>query len=169
MKETMKKLVTLFASLLLSITAIAQTPAPTPPAPPAPYGMPITYEQAKKAMAAAETEAIKNNWNVIITIVDSGGNMMMMHRMNSVNIASIKIAEGKATSANNFRRPTKALEDVVAAGGVGLRLLSLGVNTLEGGVPIVIDGKIVGGIGVSGVTSAQDAQIARAGAEAAGK
>ncbi len=165
----MKKLLASLALIALSFSAWAQTPAPTPPAAIPAYGMPINYEQAKKAMAAAEAEAIKNNWNVIITIVDSGANMVMMHRMNSVNLASIKIAEGKATSANNFRRPTKALQDTVAAGGAGLRLLSLGVNTLEGGVPIVIDGKIVGGIGVSGVTSEQDAQIARAGAEAAGK
>jgi glc operon protein GlcG len=165
----MKNLIALLISCFISFTAFAQATAPAAPPPPAPYGAPITMEQAKKAMVAAEAEAVKNNWNVVITIVDSGGHLMMMQRMNNVQLASIKIAEGKATSANSFRRPTKALEDAVSAGGAGLRLLSLGVNVLEGGVPIVIDGKTVGAMGVSGVTSAQDAQIARAGAEAAGK
>lgn len=168
MYKPFRKLIALSA-ISFSMMAGAQTAAPTPPAPAAPYGAPITFEQAKKAMVAAEAEAVKNNWNVVITIVDSGSHMVMMQRMNNVGLASVKIAEGKATSANNFRRPTKALEDVVAGGGAGLRLLSLGVSVLEGGVPIVIDGKIVGAIGVSGVTSAQDAQIGRAGAEAAGK
>jgi glc operon protein GlcG len=155
----MKKLLALCALLLGSVVA-AQTPPPPPS-----YGTPISLEQAKKAMAAAEAEAVKNNWPVAIFIVDSGGHMVMMQRLPNTQIASIEIAKGKATSANNFRRPTKALEDAVAGGGAGLRLLSLGVNVLEGGVPILQDGKIIGAIGVSGVLSGQDAQVARAGAD----
>ena len=119
-------------------------------------------------MAAAEKEATENSWNVAIAIVDSGGHLVMMHRLDSVQIASIRIAEGKARSALEFRRPTKALEDTVAGGGAGLRLLAVeGITPLEGGVLIQSGGRIIGAIGVSGVTSAQDAQVARAGAEAA--
>jgi glc operon protein GlcG len=151
------------AALSISLTAGAQTPPP-PPA----YGPAITLEQAKKAMAAAEAEAVKNNWPVAIYIVDSGGHMVMMQRLPNTQIASLDIAQGKATSANNFRRPTKALEDAVAGGGAGLRLLALkNVTPLEGGELIMQDGKIIGAIGVSGVASGQDAQVARAGAAAA--
>lgn len=160
----MKKLVV--ASLLFaSFIVTAQTAAPAgPPA----YGAAITLEQAKKAMAAAEAEATKNNWPVAIFIVDSAGQMVMMQRLPNTQIASIDIAHGKATSANNFRRPTKALEDAVAGGGAGLRLLALkNVTPLEGGELIMQDGKIIGAIGVSGVASGQDAQVARAGVAAA--
>jgi glc operon protein GlcG len=149
-------------ALLTTVSAGAQAPAP------APYGASITLEAAKKAMAAAEAEATKNNWNVVITIVDAGGHVVMTQRANNTQYASIRIAEGKARTAVEFRRPTKALEDTVAAGGAGLRLLSVeGASLLEGGVPIVVDGKIIGGIGVSGVASKDDAAIAMAGAAAA--
>jgi glc operon protein GlcG len=159
----MKKLLAaglIFASFMVG----AQT---TPPAPPA-YGPAISLEQAKKAMAAAEAEATKNSWAVSISIVDSGGHLVMMQRLPNTQIASVEIAHGKATSANNFRRPTKALEDAVAGGGAGLRLLALkNVTPLEGGELILQDGKIIGAIGVSGVLSSQDAQVARAGVAAA--
>lgn len=165
------------AALAAPLPAGAQQPGAAPPAaaapaaaPPAalPYGMPIAMDAARKAMAAAEREATENNWNVAIAIVDSGGHLVMMHRLDSTQIASIRIAEGKARSALEFRRPTKALEDAVAGGGAGLRILAVeGVTPLEGGVLIQAGGRIVGAIGVSGVTSQQDAQIARAGAEAA--
>ena len=146
----------------------AAPPAAAPAAAPLPYGMPIAMDAARKAMAAAEQEATKNNWNVVIAIVDSGGHLVMLHRLDGTQIASVRIAEGKARTALEFRRPTKALEDAVAGGGAGLRLLALeGITPLEGGVLIQTGGRIVGAIGVSGVTSAQDAQIARAGADAA--
>ena len=149
-----------FVLAFASFSASAQTPAP-------PYGPPITLEAAKKAMAAAEAEAIKNNWIVAISILDSTGHPVMMQRFDGLQYASLRIAEGKARTALDFRRPTKALQDAVAAGGAGLRLLSVpGAMLLEGGVLIVVDGKIVGSIGVSGVTSEQDAQIATAGANA---
>ncbi len=163
-------------ALLTAMAADAQQATSQPPqvaAPqtaPLPYGAPIGVEAARKAMAAAEAEATRNNWGVAIAIVDSGGHLVMMHRLDGTQIASIRIAEGKARTALEFRRPTKALEDTVAGGGAGLRLLSLeGIFPLEGGVLIQSEGKIVGAIGVSGVLSSQDAQAARAGAEAAAR
>ena len=129
------------------------------------YGAPITLDQAKKAMAAAEAKAKQNNWNVVISIVDSGGHMVMLQRLDGTQLAAIRIADGKARTAVEFRRPTKALEDVIAGGGAGLRYFTVrGATLIEGGIPIVADGKIVGGIGVSGVHATEDAQIARAGA-----
>ena len=119
-------------------------------------------------MAAAETEARKNNWPVTIAIVDTTGSLSMLLKLDNTGIASVDIAVGKARTALEFRRPTKALQDTVAAGGAGMRLLSLrGAFLIDGGVPIVIDGTIVGAIGVSGVLGEQDAQVAAAGAAAA--
>ena len=136
-------------------------------APPStPYGAPITIETAKKAMIAAEAEATKNGWGVAIAIVDSGGNLVMLHRLDNAQLSATRIAAAKAKTAVEFRRPTKALEDAVAGGGAGLRVLTFGASVAEGGVPIVIGGRIVGGIGVSGVASHQDAQVAQAGANA---
>ncbi len=141
-----------------SFLATAQTPPPA-------YGTPINIEQAKKAMVAAEAEARKNNWQVVISIVDTGGHLVMLQRLDAQN-ASVDIATGKAVTAVNFRRSTKALEDGLAAGGAGLRILAVpGATPLQGGLPIVADGKIIGGIGVSGVTSAQDEVVAKAGAD----
>ena len=151
------------ALLLLPIAAFAQAPAP-PPA----YGVGIGYDAAKKALAAAEAEAKKNNWPVAIAIVDSSGNLAAFSKMDNTQHASVDIAIGKAVTANNLKRPTKALQDTIAQGGAGLRLLAVkDITPLEGGVPIVVDGKIIGGIGVSGVTSTQDAEVAMAGAAAA--
>ena len=147
--------------------AAPAAPAAAAPAAPLVYGAPITLEAAKRAVAAAEAEARKNNWNVMIVVLDSGGHTVMSQRLDGTQYASIRIAAGKARTALEFKRPTKALDDTIAAGGGGLRLLSVGgVTAIEGGIPIVVDGKIVGSIGVSGVTAQQDAQIARAGAEA---
>ena len=133
---------------------------------PAPYGAPITLEQAKKAMVAAEAEARKNNWAVVISIVDGGGHLVMLQRMEA-QTGSIEIATGKATTSAALRRPTKAIEDSLAPGGSALRILSVrSVTALQGGVPIVLDGKIIGAIGVSGVTAPQDEVVAMAGAAA---
>jgi uncharacterized protein GlcG (DUF336 family) len=148
-----------------AVALMAALPAAAQQQPP--YGPPITLDQAKRVMAAAELEAAKNSWNVVITILDSGGNMVMMHRFDNTQLASIEIAEAKARTALLFKRPSKALEDAVASGGAGLRLLAVkGAAPLEGGLPIAHEGKIIGSIGVSGVLSAQDAQIGRAGIEA---
>lgn len=141
---------------------MAQQAAP----PSTPYGVPITIDAARKAMAAAETEATKNAWGVAIAIVDSGGHLVMLHRLDNAQLSATRIAEAKARTAVEFRRPTKALEDAVAGGGAGLRVLTFGASVAEGGVPIVAGGRIVGGIGVSGVASHQDAQVAQAGADA---
>lgn len=147
-------------ALLATFPAKAQT---TPP----PYGPPIGIENARKVMAAAEAEAAKNNWAVVIAILDSGGHVVMLHRYDNVQLSSIEISQGKARTALMFKRPTKVLDDAISSGGAGLRFLSLkDIVPLEGGIPIVLDGKIVGAIGVSGVLSAQDAQIARAGIDA---
>lgn len=133
----------------------------------APYGAPIPLERARQVLAAAQAEAQKNRWNVAIAVVDSGGHLVAFERMDPTQFGSVTVAIEKAKTAAAFRRPTKALQDAVAAGGEGLRMLALpGALPIEGGVPLVIDGRIVGAIGVSGVTSAQDGQIARAGAGA---
>jgi len=136
-------------------------------APPSkPYGAPISIDAAKKAMAAAEAEATKNNWGVAIAIVDSGANLVMLHRLDNAQLSSVRIAEQKARTAAEFRRPTKVFEDAVAGGGIGLRVLTFGASVAEGGVPIVSGGQVIGAIGVSGVQSHQDAQVAQAGADA---
>jgi uncharacterized protein GlcG (DUF336 family) len=137
------------------------------PPPATPYGEPISIATARKVMAAAEAEASRNHWGVSIAIVDSGGNLVMLHRLDNAQLSSPRIAHAKARTAVEFRRPTKALEDAVAGGGAGLRVLTFGASVAEGGVPIVAGGKIIGGIGVSGVASHQDAQTAIAGAAAA--
>jgi uncharacterized protein GlcG (DUF336 family) len=154
---TLKPLRMLVATAMLStgMSAMAQTPPP--------YGAPITLEQAKKAMVAAEAEARKNNWQVVISIVDTGGHLVMLQRLEAQH-ASVEIATGKARTAVNFRRPSKALEDSLAANGSALRILAVpGITPLQGGLPIVVDGKIIGGIGVSGVLASQDELVAKAG------
>jgi uncharacterized protein GlcG (DUF336 family) len=119
-------------------------------------------------MAAAEAEAVKNNWAMAIVILDSTGHMVMLHKLDNTQYGSLMAAEDKAHSAINYRRPSKVFEDLVAQGGIGLRSLALrGASPLEGGIPINADGKIVGAIGVSGGTSVQDGQVAKAGADAA--
>jgi uncharacterized protein GlcG (DUF336 family) len=103
---------------------------------------------------------------VVITILDSGGNLVLVQRLDGAQFGSVEVAKDKAYSAVAFRRPTKVFQDLVEKGGANMRLLRLsGASPLEGGIPLVLDGKIVGAIGVSGVTGEQDAQIARAGTE----
>jgi uncharacterized protein GlcG (DUF336 family) len=163
----MQRLLSLVAgtALMLAATSVsAQQPAAAPPPPPPPYGPAITLEQAKKVMAGAEAEAKKNKWNVVISILDSGGNLVMVQRMDGAQFGSLEVAREKAYSAVAFRRPTKVFQDLIEQGGANLRLLRLsGASVLEGGIPIVVDGKLIGAVGVSGVTSQQDAQIGRAG------
>jgi glc operon protein GlcG len=121
----------------------------------------LTLAVAKEMAAAAETEARKNNWNVVITVVDEGGHLIYLQRMDETQLASVEIAQQKAKTAILYKRPTKALEDAVAGGRtVVLRLP--GALPVEGGLPITVDGRIIGAVGVSGVQSVQDAQVARA-------
>lgn len=141
--------------LLVAPIGIAQTPPP--------YGAPIALDMARRCVAAAEAEAKKNNWNVVITVLDAGGHAVLMQRMDGTQFGSLEVAREKAYSAIAFRRPTKAFGDAVAQGGAGLRILRLpGASPLEGGFPLVLDGRVIGGVGVSGATGEQDSQIAQA-------
>jgi uncharacterized protein GlcG (DUF336 family) len=154
--------------------ALAQQPPAAPAAAATagkePYGPPITLDQAKRAMAAAELEAAKNSWQVAITILDSGGNLVMFHRIDNAQLSATTVSEGKARTALEFKRPSKALDDAIAAGGAGMRLLALkDITPLEGGIPVIVDGKIIGAIGVSGALSSQDALVAKTGADALGR
>lgn len=151
---------------LLAGPALAQQ-ASTPPAPPPAYGPPITLEQAKKVMAAAEAEAKKAPFPLAIYIVEPSGEMVMMERMDNTQYGSVALAQKKAESAARFKRPTQALQDRVQS---AVFLLQLGANVVGGGVPIMEHGKIIGAIGVSGSPgSAQDEQVAKAGIEALNK
>jgi len=133
---------------------------------PNPYGPPISLELAKKVAAPALAEAAKNTWTMAVAVVDPGGNLVYYEKMDNTQLGSATVAIDKARSAALFKRPTKALQDALAAGGDGLRILKIqGAVPVEGGIPLVIDGKIVGAIGVSGGASAQDAQCAKAGAD----
>jgi uncharacterized protein GlcG (DUF336 family) len=127
----------------------------------------ITLEAAKKMMAGAEAEALKNNWTMAISIVDAAGNLILFEKLDDTQPGSIAVATTKARTAANFKRPTKALEDVVMSG----RTVMLGIEgllPLQGGVPITADGKVIGAIGVSGGSAAQDEQVALAGVNALG-
>lgn len=156
------------ALALLSLVVLAapltmSAAAATPPAPN--YGMPIGIEAAKKAAALAAAEAKKNNWTMAIAIVDGGGNLVYFEKMDGTQIGSIRVSQDKARSAALFKRPTKAFQDGVAGGGAGLRLLKLeGGMPIEGGVPLIVDGKIIGAIGVSGGSSEEDGICAQAAA-----
>jgi glc operon protein GlcG len=140
--------------------------APTLAQLPNPYGNSINVAEAKKIAALAVAEANKNSWKMAIAIVDISGDLVYFEKIDGTQAASVQIAQDKARSAARFKRPTKALQDGLAAGGAGLRLLALqGAVPVEGGLPILMDGKIVGAIGASGGTSEQDGQTAKAGAE----
>ena len=143
------------------------SPSPAPPPLPPRYGPPLLLAAAKRVMEAAETEAARHRWPLVIAIVDSTGHLVLLHRLDQAQYGSIAIALAKAETALNFRRPTRAFEEALAAGGVGLRVLSMSnVAALEGGMPLTAGGEIIGAIGVSGMQSAQDAQVAQAGADA---
>lgn len=125
----------------------------------------LSLQAARTMAAAAEAEARENDWNVAIAIVDAAGELILFHRLDQTQPASLDIAIGKARTAARFRRPTKVLEDAVAGGRTVLLALD-GVLPLEGGLPIVVDGRVIGAVGVSGVTSQQDAQVAQAAIDA---
>jgi glc operon protein GlcG len=133
---------------------------------PNPYGTPISLENAKKAAEPALAEARKNGWTMVVAIVDTHGTLVYFEKIDNTMNASAQVAINKARSAVNYKRPTKVFQTALAAGGDGLRILALaGAVPVEGGYPLVIDGKIVGAIGVSGGTSAQDDQCAKIGAD----
>jgi len=131
------------------------------------YGTSINVETAKKVAAPALAEARKNQWAMAVAIVDTAGDLVYFEKMDDTQVGSVDVAIAKARSAARFKRPTKAFQDALAAGGEGLRILALnGAIPVDGGVPLVVGGKIVGAIGMSGGTSAQDGQAAAAGAAA---
>lgn len=132
---------------------------------PNPYGAPIGTESAKKAAAAALAEAVKNHWTMAVAVVDPDGVLVYYEKMDNTQLGSADVAVAKARSAARFKRPTKAFQDALAQGGTNLRILGLpGAVPVEGGIPLIADGKIVGAIGLSGDTSEHDGQCATAGA-----
>ncbi|MBS1559011.1 MAG: heme-binding protein [Bacteroidetes bacterium] len=154
----------LFIIGLAAITSSSMAQAQNQPSAPLKYGESIRLDQAEKIMAISLQEATKNNWAMAIVIVDTGGKLVLFKKMDDTQLGSIDVTISKATTAVNFKRSTKAFEDIVSGGGQGLRLLSVpGAIALEGGEPIVWKGKIIGAIGVSGAKSSEDGQVARAG------
>lgn len=157
------------AATTVALSAWAQAPAPAAPAapagPPPAYGAPITISQAEAAANAADAEAKKNNLNLAIAVVDTSGSLVFFRRADTLSLASVKISQDKARSAALFRTPTKSYQDRLAAGQTFILALD-GAVPVEGGVPIVVGGKIVGAIGTSGASPQQDGQAAMAGAAA---
>ena len=121
----------------------------------------ITLEAAKKMMAAGEAEARKNGWNVAITVVDANGDLIMFQKLDETQPGSVAISQGKARTAANFKRSTKVLEDALMGGKTAFLSVD-GMTPMQGGVPVVADGKVIGAVGVSGVMSNQDEQVALA-------
>jgi glc operon protein GlcG len=158
MRARLLRSVLLFISTIAAIPSLAQSPAP--------YGPPINVENAKRAAAVAIGEARKNGWTMAVAVVDTGGNLVYYEKMDNTQLGSAKIAVNKARSAALFKRPTKAFADRLAAGGAGAGVLAIeGAVPVEGGVPLMIEGKIVGAIGLSGDTSEHDGVCAQAGAD----
>ena len=156
---------------LLSLAVLSLTLVPVQPVMSAqqlPTRRTLTLEAAKRMAAAAEAEARKNNWNVVVAVVDDGGQLLLLQRMDNAKLVAIDIATRKAKTAVFFQGETKALEEEVTKGGRTALLPIEGFMPLEGGIPLVVEGKVIGAIGVSGVTGAQDAQCAKAGAAALG-
>lgn len=151
------KIAAVVGAAMLSVSALAQVPQ---------YGPSVNLEQAKVAIAAGQAEAKKNNWPVAIAVVDTHGMLIAYELMDNTQTASAQVAIDKAISAAIYRRPTKVFQDLVAGAGAGTRILNLrAASSVEGGLPIISGGKVIGGIGVSGVTSDQDGVVAKAGAD----
>ena len=146
------------ASLVFASAAYAQ---------PVLYGAPINADNARKASTAAVAEAKKNNWTMAVAVTDAAGDLVFFEKIDGTQNASVEVAIGKARAAARYKRPTKVFQEGVAAGGDGHRILGLpGALPIEGGLPLLVDGKIVGAIGVSGGTAPQDGVSAKAGADA---
>lgn len=146
----------ILVGLISAITAVAQLPDKKV----------LTLAGAKKLAAAAAEEAVKNKWNVVIAIVDDGGSLIYLERLDDTQIGSIEVAIQKAQSAVNFKRPTKMLEEALVEKSRTPILKLPGAIPIEGGLPVVVNDKVIGAIGVSGVTAPQDGQIAKAGVDA---
>lgn len=128
------------------------------------YGPPISIALAKQIANAAEAEAVANGWPVVIAILDPGANLVLLHKLDHTQLGSVAVAQAKAQTAVKFKRPTKSFEEALAAGG-GVKWLAINdLCPVEGGLPLIQNGEVIGAIGVSGVLSNQDAQVAAAGA-----
>jgi glc operon protein GlcG len=168
--------IALLGSLLLAATtSYAQQPAPTPPPNPldnvpekmpfdVPYGAPIGADRAQAAIAATVAEAKKRDWKLVITVVDSGGNLVAFQRMDGAQLASIQISEHKARAAATFRRETKVFENGIQQNGFNYLITLDGVIGSRGGIPLVEGGKLIGAIGCSGGTGSQDEVACKVGA-----
>jgi glc operon protein GlcG len=155
----------ILATLALTSAVFGQAPS-VPPAN-VPYGVSVSADAAKKIAAAAIAEARKNNWAMAVAVVDTGGYLVYFERMQDTQLGSVEVSIEKAKSAALFRRPTKSFQDTVAGGGEGLRILGLkGAVPVEGGIPLIVDGKLIGAVGASGGSSDQDGRTAQAGAAA---
>ena len=150
---------------LAALAALLITAAPATVAAQLRSSASVSAEGAQKAIAAAVAEARRQGWGVSIAVVDAGGDLVAFVRLDGAPYASADDAQAKARTAARFRRPTRALDSTLSAGRVAILGLP-GATPVEGGVPIVVNGVVVGAVGVSGVTSAQDAQVAQAGASA---
>jgi len=158
-------LVAVAVALVLMLPRMVIAQATLAPPPIIPYGLSIATEQAKKVAAAAIAEAQKHGLKMAIAIVDTGGVLIYFEKMQDTQTGSVELAIAKGRTAALFRRPTKTFQDTLAAGGEGLRILALtGVMPVDGGVPLIVDGKVIGAIGVSGGSAEQDGQVANAGA-----
>jgi len=161
MKSHTKLTLAIVALLCIGAEALAQQP-PAPPAPPPPHGTPVTLEQAKKLATATVAEGVRNGWKLVVAIVEPSGDLVYFERADGVQYASFNLALAKARASALYRRPTKVFADAVNSGQ--LFFLSFkDVIAVDGGHPIVVDGKLIGGIGVTGATAAQDSQSAMAG------
>jgi glc operon protein GlcG len=148
------------------LAAVSGTFAQAPPA----DGVSIGLEAAKRCIAAGEAESVKNNWRMAIVVLDLGGHGIASIRMDGTQFGSANVAQQKAWSAIAYRRPTKVFEDILAKGGDGMRLLRLdGAVPIEGGVPIVVGGKMIGSVGASGGSAQQDGVVAKACTDALSK
>ena len=144
---------------------IPSAPAPGPRLPP--YGLSITNEQAKKVAAAALAPARANHWTMVVAVVDTGGHLVYLEKLDQTQVGSVDIAISKAKSSAIFKRPTKMFQERLAKGGDGLLVLRLkDAIPVEGGLPILVDGMLIGALGVSGGSSAEDEVCAEAGASA---
>ena len=160
MSNTCMGKLSLLVVVALAVSTVASAQLPNP------YGAPISLENAKKAAAAAAVEARKNNWTMAVSIVDIAGDLVYFEKMDGTQTGSVNVAIEKARTAALYKRPSRAFQDTVASGGAGLRILGMSsAIPIEGGIPLLLDGKIIGAIGVSGGTSDQDGICAKAGAD----
>ena len=157
------RILLLLTSTLAASNVLAQ-------APPKAYGPAVSLENAKKVASVALAEARKNNWFMAVAVVDPSGTLIYYEKMDNTQTGSASVAVDKARTAALFKRPSKAFQDLVAGGGAGFRILGLpGAVPIEGGVPLIVDDKIVGAIGVSGDSSDHDGICAQAGADSLNK